>query len=291
MLPGNIVEADGAARALGEAGLTQGQTAEIERVREVCVASSVNPALPLSERAEWEEAILTWMEEKGVNPDHAAPLADTPVSMETLDLLAERVPGSALETALDWIATGCTTRALALDIEKAAQRIHDLVSAVKRFSYMDRPSGPELVDLSDGLADTLAVVGSKARSKPAELTLAVEPELPPVRGTGGEFNQIWLHLIDNALDAISESGLIEISARKEFDHVVVRVVDDGPGVPAELLGKIFDPFFTTKEPGEGTGLGLDIARNIVRRHSGEIRVQSSPGRTEFLVRLPASRES
>ncbi len=153
---------------------------------------------------------------------------------------------------------------------------------------MDRPAGTELVDLEAGLVDTLAVVRAKAKAKPAEILLDIAPDLPTVTATGGELNQIWLNLIENALDAISESGHIQIIARKELDRVVVRVVDDGHGVPPELLAQIFDPFFTTKEPGEGTGLGLDIARSIVRRHSGDIEVESHPGKTEFRVRLPAA---
>ena len=289
LLARDIVEADSAGRALGAAGLTEAQIAEIERVREVCLANPAGPVASLSERAAREETILAWLTEKGAEPDHAVPLADTPVSLDTLNLLSQAVPEPALEPALNWIASGCNTRALAQDIERAARRIHDLVSAVTRFSYMDRSLGTELVDLADGLADTVAVVAAKAKSKQAKITLAVEPELPLVRGTGGELNQVWHNLVDNALDAISESGEIEVSAQRDFDQVVVRVVDNGPGVPPGLVGKIFDPFFTTKEPGKGTGLGLDIAGSIVRRHVGEISVDSRPGRTEFLVRLPASK--
>ncbi len=281
-----IVEADSSARALGAVGLTQEQIAEIEKVREICLANPLSGTASLSERLGREERILEWLEARGANPDHAAPLADTAVTIDTLDLLANAVDGSALEAALSWIATGCSTRALAMDIERAARRIHDLVSSVKRFSYMDRPGDTELVDVAAGIADTVSVIGSKAHSKSVELKLDLEPDLPRVRGTGGELNQIWLNLIDNALDAVSESGQVEVRACRELDRVVVRVVDDGHGIPADLLGRIFDPFFTTKQPGEGTGLGLDIARGIARRHGGEIQVESRPGRTEFRVRLP-----
>ena len=96
---------------------------------------------------------------------------------------------------------------------------------------------------------------------------------------------MWLNLIDNALDAIGESGRVDITARVERDRVVVRVIDDGPGIPAELLPKIFDPFFTTKPPGQGTGLGLDITRRLLRRYHGTVDVDSRPGRTEFRVSL------
>ena len=96
-----------------------------------------------------------------------------------------------------------------------------------------------------------------------------------------------LNLIDNALDAVPESGHIEISARRELERVVVRVVDDGPGIPPDVLPRVFDAFFTTKPPGQGTGLGLEITRRLVRRYQGDLEVESRPGRTEFRVSLLA----
>ncbi|HVZ47293.1 MAG TPA: HAMP domain-containing sensor histidine kinase, partial [Gemmatimonadaceae bacterium] len=113
----------------------------------------------------------------------------------------------------------------------------------------------------------------------------VPGDLPPVRGFGGELNQVWVNLIDNALDAVGESGRVVISARAEPAGIVVRVTDDGPGVPDELRQRIFDPFFTTKPVGSGTGLGLDIVRRLVERNEGIIDLESAPGRTVFSVTL------
>jgi len=109
-----------------------------------------------------------------------------------------------------------------------------------------------------------------------------------VHGFGGELNQVWSNLIDNALDAVDDGGQIEIIARRERDHVTVRVIDNGHGIPVEARDRIFDPFFTTKPVGKGTGLGLDIVRRLVQRHNGQIELESRPGRTEFLVTLPMS---
>jgi signal transduction histidine kinase len=153
---------------------------------------------------------------------------------------------------------------------------------------MDRASVPEPVDVARGLANTLAVLGSKAKSKSVGMSLNLDKDLPPVHGFGGELNQVWSNLIDNALDAVNNGGQIEIVGRREHDHVVVRVVDNGPGVPAELRDRIFDPFFTTKPVGKGTGLGLDIVRRLIQRHNGQIEVESRPGRTEFRIMLPIS---
>jgi signal transduction histidine kinase len=114
----------------------------------------------------------------------------------------------------------------------------------------------------------------------------VEPGLPLVRGFVGELNQIWANLIDNAVDAVAEGGRVEVTARRERQRVVVRVVDNGAGIPAEVRAHLFEPFFTTKPVGKGAGLGLDIVRRLVSHNDGDIDLDSQPGRTEFRVSLP-----
>jgi signal transduction histidine kinase len=153
---------------------------------------------------------------------------------------------------------------------------------------MDRASVPEPVDVGRGLANTITVLGSKAKGKSVGVSLSLEKDLPTVHGFGGELNQVWSNLIDNALDAVIEGGQIEIIARRERDHVTVCVIDNGHGIPVEVRERIFDPFFTTKPVGKGTGLGLDIVRRLVQRHNGQIELESRPGRTEFRVTLPMS---
>jgi signal transduction histidine kinase len=135
------------------------------------------------------------------------------------------------------------------------------------------------------------VLRSKAGRKSAAVSIDVEPELPRVRGFAGELNQIWGNLIDNALDAIGEKGCVAVTAKREGRRVVVHVVDDGPGIPAPVLEHIFDPFFTTKPMGQGTGLGLDIVRRLVRHNDASIEVESVPGRTEFRVGLPIAEDA
>jgi signal transduction histidine kinase len=147
---------------------------------------------------------------------------------------------------------------------------------------------PEPVDIGLGLGQTLAVLQAKARSKSLSVAVAIEPDLPRVQGVVGELNQIWLNLIDNALDAAPVSGRVEIRAEHRGGRVVVRVIDNGPGIPPDLRERIFDQFFTTKPVGQGTGLGLDITRRLVRKHDGDIEVESEPGRTVFLISLPVA---
>jgi signal transduction histidine kinase len=117
----------------------------------------------------------------------------------------------------------------------------------------------------------------------------VPTDLPLVPGNAGELNQVWSNLLENALDAVDESGHVIVRAERDGPSVVVRVIDDGPGIPPDVEGRIFDPFFTTKPIGQGTGLGLDISRRVVRGHDGQIAVESRPGRTEFRVILPMER--
>jgi signal transduction histidine kinase len=167
-------------------------------------------------------------------------------------------------------------------------RISGLVTAIKGFTHMDQAPVAEAVDLVQGLSNTIAVLRSKARAKSAEVFVDAEPGLPPVRGFVGELNQIWANLIDNALDAVPDSGRVEVLAKREHQRVVVRVIDNGTGIPAQIRERIFDPFFTTKPMGHGTGLGLDIVRRLVRHNDGEIAVESRPGRTEFRVVLPVA---
>jgi len=280
-----LIEADTASRVLGAAGLSNEALEAIEQVRSACLAQPVGDVLSPVQQADREDEIADWLARHRANSAHAAPLAATGVTIEALDSLVNATSEDTLDVALRWITAGCTTRSLAIDIEQAATRIYELVAAVKRYTYMDNFAGPEPVEVEAGLRDTLRVLASKARAKGAAVTVDVDADLPRVHATGNELNQVWSNLIDNALDAIPESGHIDISARRELDRVVVRVVDDGPGIPPDVVSRIFDPFYTTKPPGQGTGLGLDITRRLVRRYHGDIAVDSEPGRTEFRVTL------
>jgi signal transduction histidine kinase len=285
LLLGSMAKADVASRALGAAGLPRDLMDEIEQMLSSCLTKPSSAVLTPLQQADREDEFSDWLEQHNADSSYAVPLAETTITIDALDELAQKISGEMLTAAIGWISTACTTHILATDIERAATRIYELVSAVKKFTYMDKLAGPEFVDVETGLRDTVRVLASKAKGKGASIILDVEANLPHVQASGGELNQIWMNLIDNALDAISDSGNIKISAKKELDQVVIRVADDGPGIPSEVLPKIFDPFFTTKPPGQGTGLGLEIARRLVHRFQGDISVQSSPKGTEFRVCL------
>jgi signal transduction histidine kinase len=283
-----LADADKAARALGAERLDADELAVIERIRSVCLEKPATSVLTPLERSDREESIADWLADHDADEALADELAETDVTLNMLNELARAVSGEKLSATLRWIASGCAVRRLARDIERAASRVHALVSAIKGITYMDRATTPEPVDLAKGLTDTLAVLAKKARDKSASLTVDVPKDLPRAIGFGGELNQVWINLVDNALDAINDGGRVTVTAREEAGMVVVHVLDDGPGIPADVQSKIFDPFFTTKPVGKGTGLGLDIVRRLVDQNSGRIDLDSSPGRTEFRVRLPAA---
>jgi signal transduction histidine kinase len=286
LLSASLDASEEAAARVSAAGLDAEQLAAIDDVRKRCTDIRQTGSFSVVARADREDALAEWMLGHGIDDAAAAPLSETTVTVEMLEQLAGRVPAGVLPSILQWIAAGCTARTLAAEIETAATRMHGLVEAIKGFSYMDRAPTAEPVDIRRGIVDTLRLLDSKVRGKSIEVALELPEDLPCAHGVGAELNQVWMNLIDNALDAAPARGHVSVSAEQKLDCIVVRIVDDGPGVPAEIQGKIFDPFFTTKGVGKGTGLGLDIVRRLLKQHEGDISLESVPGRTEFQVRLP-----
>jgi signal transduction histidine kinase len=285
----SFAEAEAAATAIAAAHLSPQQLAVIDVVRKQGVNPGDVPPRTAMQRADDEDALGDRLADLGATANWAVPLADAGVKPSALDLLAQSMSGETLDAALRWVTACYTLHALSHEIETAASRIYDLVSNIKGFTYMDRALAPEAVDVRKGLNDTLPMLGAKIRAKAAHVTMDLPADLPRAHAVGAELNQVWMNLIENALDAIPDGGHVIVTAGREMDRVVVRVTDDGAGIPADIMNRIFDPFFTTKEVGKGTGLGLDIVRRILKRHDGEIDVESKPGFTQFRVMLPMER--
>jgi signal transduction histidine kinase len=171
------------------------------------------------------------------------------------------------------------------EIGLGTSRIVELVKALKTYTYMDQ-APVQSVDVREGLDNTLIILHNKLK-KGVTVNREYAEDLPVIEAYASELNQVWTNIIDNAIDAMGGVGALTVRTRRDGPWVVVEIEDDGPGIPKDVQSKIFDPFFTTKGPGEGTGLGLNISRNlIVQRHQGQISVTSQPGRTCFAVRLP-----
>jgi len=144
----------------------------------------------------------------------------------------------------------------------------------------------QVIDVHELLNSTLVMLARKIGDK-IKIVKEYDRSLPLLPAYAAELNQVWTNLIDNAVQAMGGEGTLTIRTYREDDCAVIGIGDTGPGVPDEIVGRIFEPFFTTKPVGEGTGLGLDISwRIVVKKHHGDIRVESRPGDTWFLVRLP-----
>ena len=283
-LAGLLDDAEGAARALTRARLSDDQLDVLDAVRTACAASA--PELGALDLADREDVFAEWLEHHGIEPAGADALAASDVRVADLDRLAAAIPPPALDAAIRWAASGHAARALAGQVASATGRIHDLVEAVKRFTFMDRESVPEAVDVAQGLADTVLVLEHKSRTNSVDVRVEVAPDLPRVFGIGSEINQVWQKLVDNAIDAAGRDGHVTVAAATRGDAVVVCVTDDGPGISDEHRSHVFEPFFTTKPVGQGTGLGLDLVRRVVHAHHGNVDFTSAPGRTVFRVQLP-----
>jgi signal transduction histidine kinase len=274
-----------AAKALARARLSDEQLDAVDAVRRMCMGAA--PSRSPIEAADREEEFDEWLLRHDLDPLAASALATANVSLSALDRLADVLPAEALGVAIGWAASDAAARQAAAHIVAATARIHALVSAVKGFTFMDREGVPEDVDIPRGLADTVAMLENKSRAKSVRVRIETADDLPTVHGFGSELNQVWEKLIDNAIDAAPVEGNVTVTATRRGDSVVVRVMDDGPGIPEEHRPRIFDPFFTTKPVGSA-GLGLDIARRFAHLNDGDLDFSSQPGHTVFRVRLPAA---
>jgi signal transduction histidine kinase len=153
------------------------------------------------------------------------------------------------------------------EIESSTSRISDLVRAIKEYTYMDQ-SPVQNVDIVKSLETTLTILNHKLkRGVMVQSDYQRVPFL--VNSFGSELNQVWTNIIDNAIDAMGGNGELRVRTYREDACVVVEIGDNGPGISAKVLPHIFEPFFTTKGVGQGTGLGLDTAQRIVRKHRGQ----------------------
>jgi signal transduction histidine kinase len=196
--------------------------------------------------------------------------------------------GPATGAALEWVAASLTAHTLVGELHESTARISELVAAIKDYTHMDR-AAVEDVDVHAGLDSTLTMLKYRIKHEPVKVERNYDRSLPPVTVHGSELNQVWTNLLTNALDAFDGGGgKITITTRGVGEDVVVEIADDGPGIPADVQPRIFDPFYTTKQVGDGTGLGLDIARRIVVGQRGAMSVRSQPGKTVFSISIPAA---
>jgi signal transduction histidine kinase len=256
-------------------------------------------AMSSLEQADAEEKLAEWLQDAGVeNAFTIAPsLVEIGFEPEELKCARQFFDASSFSDALNWLEALVSSVALVCAIEESISRVSDLAMAVKKFAYDDRSPVKEL-DVHDSLQSTITILGHKLRIKQIgiEKKFAAAPSVIQTRGSA--LSQVWTNLIDNAADASPAQGQIEIATWTEQPAggdgaepgwLAVSITDHGPGIPADVLPRIFEAFFTTKPQGSGTGLGLEIVHRIVtQKFGGKIDVESQPGSTRFVVRLPLS---
>ncbi len=266
------------------------ETNTIENIKKVLIPdSAVKPRqLSMIDKSDLEDEMIDHLEELGIEDalELAEDLIDQGILKDKVEEIEKHINKNQIESFLHWLVLNSAVHEMLKEVNEASERISKLVASIKSHSHMDR--APELaeVDINDGIESTLVIFQHKIKEKSIKLSLDFDAELPKIQGMEGELNQVWTNIIDNALDAMNEDGQLKISASSDKNFLCVRIEDNGPGIPENIVNQIFEPFFTTKNLGKGTGLGLDISSRIIKEHNGSIDVKSKPGQTIFEILLP-----
>ena len=271
---------------LSEIGMTGEQITTLIAMQKNVIARVPDaPILSPLEQADREEEIADYLDELGVEDgwDIAPVFVAAGITADNMREFVSNLPQHAVGDILHWACNGLNVAMLLDEIENSTERISELVKAVKSYTYMDR-APTQNVDINENLVNTLKVM--HYRVKDMQVVRQLDPNLPQITGRGGELNQVFTNIIDNAVDATEGQGQLTITTRDEQGFVMVEITDNGSGIPEDVLPRIFEPFYTTKGVGEGTGMGLELSYRIISEHNGTIEVQSQPGQTRFIIRLP-----
>ncbi|RZK85233.1 MAG: cyclic nucleotide-binding domain-containing protein [Rhodococcus sp. (in: high G+C Gram-positive bacteria)] len=250
------------------------------------------PTLTPLEASDREDELGDWFDDHGVSGgwDLAPTFVQAGLDVPWLERIVASVDDeSMVESAIRWLNYTIETELLMNEIADSTARVSTLVNAAKQYSQMDR-APYQRVDLRELLDSSLVMLGRKIGDS-VTVVKEYDPTLPQIPAYAAELNQVWTNLIDNAVAAMDGHGTLTVRTRRDGDMALIEIGDTGPGVPEEIRSRIFEPFFTTKPVGEGTGLGLDISwRIVVKKHRGDLRVESEPGDTRFQVRIPIEPE-
>jgi signal transduction histidine kinase len=258
------------------------------------VAKSKAQQLTPMETADREDQVGEWLEAHGIAAgwDYAPTFVEAGLDtdwLERVDASVEAVDCSAtLQSAIGWLKYTIDTELSVNRVAEASKRISALLADAKQYSQMDRAPF-QSADIHELLHSTLMMFGGKiGKDGPVRLVKEFDQSLPEIACYPGDLNQVWTNIIDNAIQAMDGHGTLTVRTGRDSDNSVQVIIgDDGPGIPEDIVDRIFTPFFTTKPFGQGTGLGLDLAwRIIVEKHQGNLRVESRPGDTRFIVSLP-----
>ena len=289
-IPQAMIEIQRMNLAYGQLKVEEEHTQKWFKVRDDGYDAIIHNRIDAVTLGDREELLLEWLEDYGIEEawNLAEPLAVSGIEVETLDEITQRWRDDPTEfrtMGLHWLALSFDLMSGIVSGLRGAEKISELVHAMKSYSHMDR-GAQQVVDVHEGIEDTLRLLSYKLKSG-IEIRRAYGRDLPKILAYGSELNQVWTNLIDNAIDAMNGEGVIEIATSLDSDRVRVAITDSGPGIAPEIQSRIFEPFFTTKPVGKGSGLGLDVVRRIVEnRHQGTVFLESKPGKTAFTICLP-----
>lgn len=260
----------------------------LKSLLEHAVRSCRLQALSTIEQSEAEEALSEWL--LNANVENAYTIGPALVEMgfnpEELSCAQKAFDAQAFSNALNWLGSLVSSFSQVCAIEESIGRVTDLVVAVKKFAWDDRAASRSL-DVHDSIQSTLTILSHKLRIKHIKVEKRFDASPSIIETRGSALSQVWTNLIDNAADASPMNGVLEVATWTEPDWLVVSIGDHGTGIPKEVMPHIFEAFFTTKPQGSGTGLGLEIVYRIVTQSfGGRIDVETEPGNTRFVVRLP-----
>lgn len=273
---------------LNKVGLYNEQVDQLIQLNlEIQSAAALTDDLDALSRSDLETELEDWLEENQVTDawEIAPNLVAAKLNIQKLEQIKANFTDKQLEHILVWVANVYSVFSIVEEIGQGAERITELVNALKSYSYLDQ-APTQAVDVHAGINNTLVLLRNKLK-KSVTVMREFDKSLPKINAYGSELNQVWTNLIDNAVDAMNEQGMLTIKTEHDSEWIIVTITDSGAGIPEDIQKKIFTPYFTTKPPGKGTGLGLDISRKIITdKHKGEISVHSEPGKTSFIIKLP-----
>lgn len=281
-LPAALDIAQALAMRVGNLGLESRQIKYLNALQRQLITGEA-AALPNERRIDCERTLAAWMDAHGIQSVAVAEFVAVGLDAPKMDELLAQVGANVLPAVLHWLDAMVSVVTLSRSLIACSTRISELINSVKAYTYMDQSPMQE-VDIHEGLENTLIML----RHRLADVTInrAYDRTLPRLTVYGSEINQVWTHLIDNAIVATNACGAVTIQTWREDDWLVVEIADNGCGIPKQVQESIFQPVFASKS-GENTGLGLETVRRIVvERHRGMVRFSSIPGDTRFQVYLP-----
>jgi signal transduction histidine kinase len=250
----------------------------------------INIKLSALQRMNKEDEISDWLRKTGFTESQqvSETFVESGFAGDELEKIKDNTSNEAFIHVIRWLENLLSSQKILKDMEEASTRIATLVGAIKSHVHMDQSNELQPTNIHIGIENTLTLLGYKIREKNITVKISFSENLPEISAYVGELNQVWTNIIDNAIYALEKDGELIIETSYNDKDIIVRFIDNGAGIPPDIISRIFDPFFTTKKVGDGTGIGLDLVNRIIKHHNGTIKVTSIPARTEFTVCIPVT---